>query len=265
MKRKVLLLCCVALSLGLWGCGGSGGGTPSTATISGSLVEDNVALVQAAASHTYTVAAVDENATTRDTATNVTGSFTLEVPVGYDYVLVISDEKGVIGGMTYSVGADQRAVFHVGNEVQGVEVGQIRVDVTTRRAHRDDNEATPLNESAQMYADDHDSDHVPDVFDRDDDNDDIEDQDDRGINGEDMSRDHDNDGIPDEDDHGPNGEDMTNDHDNDGEDDDHDMGSGSGMTGDATNGQTLFENNCVGCHDISGNAGEESIVGTSLA
>lgn len=266
MKRRLLLLCWVALSFGLWGCGGSGGGdepaVPSTATISGRLVEDNV--VQSAL-HSYTVEAVDETATTRAVATDVNDGFTFEVPVGHDYVLVLSDEAGVIGGMTYDAGSEQHTAFHVEDAGQTIAVGQIRVDVAARRAHRDASEAAPLSESSPMYTDDHDGDHVPDAFDRDDDNDSIHDQDDHDADGQDLSMDHDNDGINDQDDHGIDGEDMSNDENNDGEDDDHSMtDSDSGVAGDAANGQRIFENNCVGCHDLSGNQGEDSIAGTSL-
>jgi len=257
------------------GGGGGGGGGVETADLIGT-VNDPVAAGSVRSSSVATpvnVVAVDEDANVADSATDVTGQFTLTVPTGHDYVIIVSDDDGIIGAMIY--GADDRPDFTVADGVTTLHLGTLTVNRSTRSVTTDDAQGEivePIEARIDSSAD-HDGDHIPDALDSDDDNDGIDDVADVS-DGHDESMDHDNDGVDDSldsDDDNDGISDVEDDHpydvDNDGEDDDRgsdDTGGGLGSTdGDAAAGSIVFAA-CAGCHGSDGSGGTaESLRGKS--
>jgi mono/diheme cytochrome c family protein len=178
----------------LAGCGGSGGSGADTATISGRLASPPAARAAASGGPFY-VEAVDEDGTSQDVATQVTDAFRLDVPVNHDYVLVVGDGGGPIGGMRYGAAGSERSKFRVQGDV---DLGEIEVDLDRREIRcLDDSE---IEEPDDVDGPDNDADGIPDYADDDDDNDGIDDDRDH-VGDQDTSRDHDNDGIDDSADH----------------------------------------------------------------
>ncbi|RMF78687.1 MAG: hypothetical protein D6739_11635 [Nitrospirae bacterium] len=277
-------------------CGGGGGGSTETATISGSLdAPATTASVHASALDTgVDIVAVDENGNKADQATGVTDTFSLTVPTGHDYVLIVSDDAGIVSAVVYDATSNASELAVVAGTAS-VDLGTITVDTTSRSAEvadpdavkevdKDGNEATGAAavapETPKMGSDDNDGDHIPDSVDTDDDNDGTPDEIDKTVGGEDLSKDFDNDGTPDasdddidgdniknEDDHDASGRDMSRDHDNNGNDDDREGGSTSAATGDATAGSDLFAIHCAGCHgtDAAGTTTAPDIRGESAS
>jgi len=255
-------------------CGGGGDGV-ETADLIGT-VNDPVAAGSVRSSAVATpvnVVAVDEDGNVADSATDVTGQFTLTVPTGHDYVIIVSDDDGIIGAMIY--GADDRPDFTVAAGVTTLHLGNLTVNRSTRSVTTDDPQgeiAEPIEARIDSSAD-HDGDHIPDALDSDDDNDGIDDVADVS-DGHDASMDHDNDGVDDSldsDDDNDGVSDIEDDHpydvDNDGEDDDRgsdDTGGGMGSTdGDAAAGAIVVAA-CAGCHGSDGSGGTaESLRGKS--
>ncbi len=256
----------------LAGCGSDTGGGGETAVLTGTLEASEAARTAARAvadsgQGTYYVEAVDETGTTRDAAQGLRpgDTFELRVPPGHVYVVVVGDDRGVIGGVVYDPDAG-RSDFEIPEGVERVVLGIVVVDPVRRRAEvRGHPEGIRPPHSAPP--EDNDGDHIPDFADRDDDNDGIEDHRDRS--GEhDYSRDHDNDGMedaddPDDDNDGvPDDEDRmgehdrSRDHDNDGHDGDRHMELGGDPE---TGAQVYADNGCGTCHGADGSSGGEPI------
>jgi len=255
-------------------CGGGGDGV-ETADLIGT-VNDPVAAGSVRSSSVavpVNLVAVDEGGNVADSATDVTDQFVLTVPTGHDYVIIVSDDDGIIGAMIY--GADDRPDFTVAPGLTTLHLGSVTVNRSTRSVTTDDaeGEITEPIESRIDSSADHDGDHIPDALDSDDDNDGIDDVADVS-DGRDQSMDHDNDGVDDsldsDDDNDGIGDvedDHPHDSDNNGEDDDRerdDTAGGTGATdGDATAGAIAFAA-CAGCHGDDGSGGiAESIRGES--
>jgi mono/diheme cytochrome c family protein len=276
------LLATSMVALAACGGGGGGGGDVETATLTGTVTESvSAASVQASSvSSPVTVTAVDENGNVADAESDVTGTFSLTVPTGHDYVVIVSDDNGIIGAMVY--GADDRPDFTVEPGTVSLSLGDLTVDREHRSVHSDNGDGE-VHGSTQPLIDataDNDGDHIPDSVDTDDDNDGIEDS--LDVSGtRDRSMDHDNDGIDDSTDTNDDNDtldDSSDDHpmdfDNDGEDDDRDRNDDETnsdhprymdtTSGDAATGGEIFAVHCAGCHgdDGSGGAGE-SIRGES--
>jgi len=278
MRRTIdayLKALATAVMLTSLACGGGGGDGVETADLIGT-VNDPVAAGSVRSSSVaapVNVAAVDETGQVADSATDVTGQFTLTVPTGHDYVLIVSDDDGIIGAMIY--GADNRPDFTVAPGSTVLHLGSLTVNRSTRSVTTDNAEgeiAVPIEARIDSSAD-HDGDHIPDALDSDDDNDGIDDVADVS-DGHDESMDHDNDGVDDSldsDDDNDGISDMDDDHpydaDNNGADDDRESdhtSSGTGSTdGDAAAGAVVFAA-CAGCHGADGSGGTaESIRGAS--
>ncbi|MDF1551513.1 MAG: cytochrome c [Deferrisomatales bacterium] len=181
MKRIGWMAMGVLAAAWLAGCGGSGGGGEDTATITGRLSNPSAART-AAAGGLYYVEAVDESGTTQDVAGAVTAEFRLEVPVGHDYVLVVGDDTGPIGGMRYGAPGRERSEFRV---LGDVALGELVVDPASGHVWSSD----PSGIVEPDHADhaDHDGDGIPNHADDDDDNDGIPDHrggDDTGVCGD---------------------------------------------------------------------------------
>ncbi|MGD2063598.1 MAG: cytochrome c [Nitrospirota bacterium] len=257
-------------------CGGGGGGDgQETAELIGTVSDPVVAgsVHRSSVTVPVNVVAVDEDGNVADSATDVTDQFTLTVPTGHDYVVIVSDDDGIIAAMVY--GADDRPDFTVAAGSTTIHLGNLTVDRATRSVRADD-AAGELAEPGEPRIDasiDNDGDHIPDGVDNDDDNDGIDDVADVS-DGHDRSRDHDNDGLDDsvdtDDDNdgiGDTEDDYPHDVDNDGEDDDRDdddaSDDSSTADGDAVAGAIAFAA-CAGCHGSDGSGGSaESIRGES--
>ena len=115
---------------------------PETATITGTV--DILALITgdvevhsvttqsidpAELPHGVAITAVDESGATQAEAQGVADGFSLTVPTGHTYELVVSDDEGVIGTMTYPDGRGGSATaIEIGGGTTTVEVGQITVN-----------------------------------------------------------------------------------------------------------------------------------------
>jgi mono/diheme cytochrome c family protein len=269
VSLKTLVAGAVLASLA---CGGGGGGDgQETADLIGTVSDPVVAgsVHSSSVTTAVDVVAVDEDGNVADSATNVTDQFTLTVPTGHDYVVIVSDGDGVIGAMIY--GAEDRPDFTVSVGVATVHLGNLTIDRGTRSVVTDDSDgeiAEPIVPRIDASVD-HDGDHIPDSVDNDDDNDGIDDIADVG-DGHDQSLDHDNDGVDDSQDSDDDNDgitDVADDHpydaDNNGEDDDREHGAMGTSDGDAAAGAAVFVA-CGGCHGQDGSGGAaESIRGKS--
>ncbi len=271
--RFTLHLAAAGLLATAMACGGGGGGSTETADITGTLNTVSTASVHSSAAPTtgFNIVAVDENGNSADSATGVTGDFTLTVPTGHDYVLIVSDSSGILSAVVYkdSSGATASEMAVVSGTAS-VDLGTITVDSTTRTVEVADPAAVtevtkdgtssgvPEPTDSKMKSDtngdgipdavvDTDGDHIPDAVDTDKDNDGIENSKDKRVDGTDLSTDFNNDGTPDaesddidgdgipnsEDKDMTTGKDMSRDANNDGIDDDRE-----GSTSDSTSGST---------------------------
>ena len=187
--QKILVAGAVLASLAC------GGGSQETADLIGTVGD----LVVAGSVHSSSVVspvdvvAVDEHGNIADSATNVTDQFTLTVPTGHDYVVIVSDDDGVIGAMVY--GTAGRPDFTVAAGTTTVHLGNLTIDRATRSVVADDADGEIVQPVVPRIdaSVDGDGDHIPDAVDSDDDNDGIDDVADVS-DGHDLSHDHDNDG-----------------------------------------------------------------------
>jgi len=275
-------------------CGGGSGSSTETADITGNVdaPAGAASLHASALAAGVNIVAVDESGNSADSATGVTDGFTLTVPTGHDYVLIISDASGIISAMVYKDASDTTvSEFTVVSGTTAIDLGTIMVDDTARTVEIVNGDfvtvtgtqpSTGMPEPAEplMGTTDTDGDHIPDLVDTDKDNDGFANaQDSDGASGKDLSLDHDNDGIndsvdPDIDNDGiGNTEDShTHDFDNDGMDSDRDTDDdGDGTvdsndgeddshvqdnttTGNPTDGLAKFAA-CTGCHGATGTGG----------
>ena len=130
-------------------------GTATTASVRASSVASPV-----------TVKAVDENGDVASAEGNVTSTFTLTVPTGHDYVIIVSDNSGIIGAMLY--GADHRADFNVPAGATTIDLGDLTVDRGNKSVYSD-NSAGEIHGSdhSEISRDDSDGDQIPDAVDPD--------------------------------------------------------------------------------------------------
>jgi len=269
-------------------CGGGSSSSTPTADITGTLAPVSGASIHTSALSTgVNVVAVDENGNNADSATGVTGAFTLTVPTGHDYVLIVSDDTGIISAIVYDATSVTPSELAVDSGTASIDLGAITVDAASRSVEVDDpasvtedaNDGTqttgvPEPAESKMKSDtngdgtpdavvDTDGDHIPDAVDTDKDNDGIENSKDKKLDGTDLSTDFNNDGTPDatsddidgdgipnsEDKNATTGKDESRDSNNDGVDDDREAGSSNNAgSGDVTSGETLYTANCAGCH-----------------
>jgi len=223
--RFILHLATAGLLATAMACGGGGGGSTETAEITGTLSPVSGASVHTSAASTtgLTIVAVDENGNSADAASGVTGDFTLTVPTGHDYVLIVSDSSGILSAVVYkdTSGATSSEMAVVSGTAR-VDLGTITVDTTTRTVEVADPSAVteeakdgtsstgvPKPAESKMKSDtdgdgvpdtvvDTDGDHIPDAVDTDKDNDGIENSEDKDpATGADLSTDMDNDGVDD--------------------------------------------------------------------
>jgi len=256
--KLILNLAAAGLLATAMACGGGGGGSSTeTATINGSLDKPVTgASIHASSLDTgVNIVAVDENGNTGGSASNVTGDFTLTVPTGHDYVLIVSDDSGIISAVVYNATGDSEMQIAAGT--QTVNLGTVVVDTANKTAEVShattvtvevkDPAKTPtsIEPEKKIMGPDTDGDHIPDVVDKA-----------TGSDGttQDMSHDRDNNGTQDVGD-GTGQADPT-------ESD----SQGSGIAGDAATGTTLYTANCASCHgaDAKGGVGP-NIVGESAA
>lgn len=277
-KQAYLWLFLAAGALGA-SCAGSGGSGGETATVRGTIAEKTAGR---AATDPVTVLAVDDTGEAV-AVTQTTGAFAVSVPTGRDYVLILSDSRGVIGAMLHGAPGDERPEFAVPEGTQSVEAGALVMDRSTRLVRAAP--GAPLPTTYGSRGTDTDGDGIPDRLDGDDDNDGVPDTLDWSSSGRDRSLDHDNDGIDDAADDDIDNDGVANeddarprDFDNDGEDDDRDVDDDEGdldhprnptpVVGDADSGRAVFlTSGCASCHGPDGYGGAaapESVRGATL-
>jgi len=259
--QLILNLAAATLLATAMACGGGGGGSSTeTATISGSVASPtttaSIRTSALAASGAVDIAAVDQNGNKADEALGVTDTFTLTVPTGHDYVLIVSDSSGILSAVVYqdSTGSST-SEMQIGAGTKTVDLGTVVVDATNRTAEVKDSTAvqvevkdpaktaTTIEPDKKIMGTDTDGDHIPDVMDKATDSD---------GQTKDMSHDQNNDGTQDV------GDDA------DQPDPSESDSQKNGTAGDAVSGASLFATNCALCHgaDAKGMSGNgPNIVG----